>query len=80
MLFKYLKTRNNIRNPYEFLEILNDFLQIFENAANFQEAFQSVRGVRQTDAKMLDSFLAGFRPSARSLENVQNFWYNEYRK
>ena len=35
MLFKYLKTRNNIRNPYEFLEILNDFLD--EGQKNMKE-------------------------------------------
>lgn len=35
MLFKYLKTRNDIRNPYKFLEILNDFLD--ESQKNMKE-------------------------------------------
>ena len=35
MLFKYLKMRNDIRNPYKFLEILNDFLD--EGQKNMKE-------------------------------------------
>ena len=61
-------------------KILNDFLQIFENVSNYQEIFQIVRAF---GGRMVKCWIASStfpRPSARSLENVQNFWYNEYRK
>lgn len=61
-------------------EIMKVFLQLSGNIAYFQKPIQCVRASVCWMAKRWICAPFASRHTVRQLENIQNFWYNIYRK